>query len=58
MESLYCSYIHAYLNDAYLTWGSTNETKQDKLMIYQKRALRIINNKSQFYQTKELFQSQ
>ena len=58
MESLYCSYIHTYLNDAYLTWGSTNETKQDKLMIYRKRALRIINNKSQFYQTKELFQSQ
>ena len=47
MESLYYSYTHTYLNDAYLAWWSTDGTKLDKLMIDQKYALRIINKSLQ-----------
>ena len=56
--TLYYSYIHTYLNYANLTWASTNRTNLKKLLSQQKHAIRIVNNKTRFGNTKELFNSQ
>ena len=56
--TLYYSYIHTYLNYANLTWASTNRTNLKKLQSQQKHAIRIVNNKTRFEHTKELFNSQ
>ena len=56
--TLYYSYIHTYLNYANLSWGSTNRTNLKKLLSQQKHAVRIINNKTHFDHTNELFKSQ
>ena len=56
--TLYCSYIHTYLNYANLSWGSTNRTNLKKLLIQQKHAVRIINNRTRFDHTNELCKSQ
>ena len=51
-------YIHTYLNYVNLSWGSTNRTNLKKLLSQQKRTVRIINNKTRFDHTNELFKSQ
>ena len=56
--TLYYSYIHTYLNYANLLWGSTNRTNLKKLLSQQKHAVRIINNRTRFDHTNELFRSQ
>ena len=56
--TLYYSYIHAYLNYANLSWGSTNRTNLKKLLSQQKYAVRIINNRTRFDRTNELFKWQ
>ena len=56
--TLYYSYIHIYLNHANLSWASTNRTNVKKLLSQQKHAIRIVNNKTPFEHTKELFNSQ
>ena len=56
--TLYYSYIHTYLNYANLSWASTNKTNLKKLLSQQKHAIRIVNNKTRFEHTKELFNSQ
>ena len=56
--TLYYSCIHTYLNYANLTWVSTNRTNLKKLQSQQKHAIRIVNNKTRFEHTKELFNSQ
>ena len=40
--TLYSSLILAYLNYGVLVWGNTQQTLLDKLLLLQKRALRII----------------
>ena len=55
--ALYYSYIHSYLNDANLAWGSTYLTNLKKLRSQQKHAIRIVHNKRKFEHTKELFKS-
>ena len=55
--ALYYSYIHSYLNYANLAWGSTYLTNLKKLRSQQKRAVRIVHNKTKFEHTKELFKS-
>ena len=55
--ALYYSYIHSYLNDANLAWGSTYLTNLKKLRSQQKHAIRIVHNKTKFEHTKELFKS-
>ena len=47
-----------YLNYANLSWGSTNRTNLKKLLTQQKHAVRIINNRTHFDHTNELFKSQ
>ena len=54
----YYSCIHTYLNYANLIWVSTNRTNLKKLQSQQKHAIRIVNNKTRFEHTKELFNSQ
>ena len=55
---LYYSYIDTYLSYANLSWGSTNRTNLKKLLSQQKHAVRIINNRTHFDHTNELFKSQ
>ena len=56
--TLYYLHIHAYLNYANLSWGSTNRTNLKKLLSQQKHAVRIINNRAHLDHTNELFKSQ
>ena len=50
-------FLH-YLNYANLSWASTNRTNLKKLLSQQKHAVRIINNRTHFDHTSELFKSQ
>ena len=56
--TLYCSYIHTYLNYANLLWASINRTNVKKLLSQQKHVILIVNNKTRFEHTKEHFNSQ
>ena len=58
LRTLYYSYIHTYLNYANLSWGSTNRTNLKKLLSQQKDVVQIINNRTRFDHTNELFKSQ
>ena len=51
-------YISVPLHHANLSWASTNKTNLKKLQSQQKHAIRIVNNKTRFEHTKELFNSQ
>ena len=55
--ALYYSYIDSYLNYANLAWDSTYLTNLKKLCSQQKHTIRIVNNKTKFKHTKELFKS-
>ena len=50
--ALYYSYIHSHLNYANLPWGSIYLTNLKKLRSQQKRAIRIVHNKTKFEHTK------
>ena len=56
--TLYYSYIHTYLNYANLPWATTNRSNLKKLLSQQKHTIRIVNDKTHFENTKELFNSQ
>ena len=55
--TLYYSYIQTYLNYASLLWGITNRANLKELVSQQKYVVRIINNRTQFDHTNELFKS-
>ena len=57
MISLYYSIIYPYFHYGILVWGGTFETHINRLVILQKRALRIINNTEFRSHTNELFYS-
>ena len=52
---LYSSLILPYLNYGLLAWGSTYHSFADKLLLLQKKVLRIIFNCSPFSHTDPLF---
>ena len=54
---LYYSLIYPYLDYCNIIWGGTATTHLNPLIILQKRAIRIINNKSFRFHTNELFLS-
>ena len=56
--TLYYSYIHTHLNYGNFSWVRTNRTNLKKLLSQQKYAIRIVNNKTRFEHTEELFNSQ
>ena len=56
--TLYYSYIQTYLSYTNLSWGSTNRTNLEKLLIQQKHAVRIISNRTRFDHTNELSKPQ
>ena len=56
--TLYCSYIHTFLNYANLSWGSPNRINLKELFSQQKHAVRIISSRTRFDHTNELFKSQ
>ena len=51
LQSIYCSFIHSYINYANIAWASTNKTKLSKLFGKQKQAARIIFNQDRFTHT-------
>ena len=53
--TLYSSLILPYFNYGILTWGNTHQTLLDKLLVQQKRALRVICNTSSRTHTDPLF---
>ena len=55
--ALYYSHIRSYLNYANLAWGSTYWTNLKKLRCQQNHAIWIVNNKTKFEPTAELFKS-
>ena len=52
---LYNSLLLPYLNYCAAVWGSNYPTKTNKLVLLQKRAVRLIDKKPYHFHTKELF---
>ena len=52
---IYYTHIYPHLIRGILVWGFTTRANQNRLMILQKRALRIINNSPPRTPSKELF---
>lgn len=52
---LYNSLILPHFSYSHLVWGTTTQTNMTRLLILQKKALRIIANVPYHYHTKELF---
>ena len=44
LKSLYYAIVYPYLNYGVLAWGNANKTLMDRLLLLQKKALRIICN--------------
>ena len=53
--TLYSSLILPYLNYGILAWGNTQKALLDKLLLLQKKSLRIIFNKPSHFHTNQLF---
>ena len=56
-RQLYFTLIFPYLNYCNLVWGATHATHLNSLFILQKKVIRIINKKSYYHHTDELFKS-
>ena len=52
---LYYTLIYPYLNYCNLVWGGTYQTHLIRLVLLQKKAIRIVCNKPYIYPTNELF---
>ena len=55
--NLYCTLILPYLNYGILAWGNSARNQLDKLLLTQKRVMRIICNKNRLAHSNELFYS-
>ena len=55
LRLLYHSLIMPYINYCCVIWGNTSKTRLNRLIILQKRALRIIDHRPYFYPSNELF---
>ena len=55
LKLLYNTLVLPYLNYCAAVWGSNYQTRLDKLIKLQKRAIRIIDKKPYYYPTRELF---
>ena len=53
--NLYSTLVLSYLNYGILAWGNSSRTNLDKLLLVQKRAIRIICHKSRLTHTDQLF---
>ena len=51
----YYSFIHPYLTNGLIIWGSAPKMQIDKLFLLQKRAIRIIDNAKKYDHTGPLF---
>ena len=54
---LYCTLILPYLNYGILAWGNSLRSQMDRLLLLQKRVLRIICNENWLAHTDQLFHS-
>ena len=57
LMTLYYSFIYPYLHYCITVWGNTCQSYIDPLLKLQKRALRIIFNKTRYAHTYELFKN-
>ena len=55
--SLYNTLILPYLNYGILAWGNSSRIYLDRILLIQKRVIRIINHKDRLAHTDELFYS-
>ena len=55
MHTLYCTLILPYLNYACEIWGNTFETRLNKVVILQKRAIRLVENVNYRDHTEPIF---
>ena len=55
LKQFYSSFIHSYLNYGNIAWGSTYKTNLASLYRSQKHAIRVINFKDRFTESKPLF---
>ena len=53
--TLYYALIYPYLNYGILTWGYANKTLIDRILLLQKKALRVICNTDYRAHTNDLF---
>ena len=53
LKTIYFSYIHSYLNYANIAWASTYVTKQKKINLLQKRAVRFVFNEDRLSQSNQ-----
>ena len=54
---LYCTLILPYLNYGILAWGNSSRSQMDRLLLLQKRIMRIICNENWLAHTDQLFHS-
>ena len=55
LKSLYYAIVYPYLNYGILAWGNANKTLMDRLLLLQKKALRIMCNTDYRAHTRDLF---
>jgi len=55
LKTLYYALIHPYIEYGLLLWGNTHSTYINKIVILQKKAIRIINKKPYNFHTNDLF---
>ena len=55
LRNLYFSLVYSYLNYVICIWGGTYQSHLQKIIILQKRILRIMNNASFYSHTHDLF---
>ena len=48
LKQLYFSFIHNYVNYAYIAWASAGKSKLERLYRYQKHASRVIYHKDRY----------
>ena len=54
---LYCTLILPYLNYGILAWGNSSRSQMDRLLLLQKRIMRIICDENWLAHTDQLFHS-
>ena len=57
LKTVYCWYIHSYLNYGNTAWASTYATKLKRVYLKQKHAVPIAFNKDKLTHSKPLFEN-
>ena len=57
VRCIYFGYIHSYLNNPNIVWGSAYQTKLKSIHLLQKRAIRTIFNEGKMTHSRPLLRS-